>query len=129
LPNGQGETILIVDDEDNIRAVAKRILEKHGYRVLTACEGTEAVAVYAQHYTDIKLVMTDIIMPYMDGMATIRALKKMNARLKLVAASGLGSDPKLTDPTELGVHAFLRKPFTAESLLKTLQRVLQDEVV
>ena len=129
LPNGQGETILIVDDEDNIRAVAKRILEKHGYRVLTACEGTEAVAVYAQHYADIKLVMTDIIMPYMDGMATIRALKKMNARLKLVAASGLGSDPKLTDPAELGVHAFLRKPFTAESLLRTLQRVLQDEEV
>jgi len=109
--------------------VAKRILEKHGYRVLTACEGTEAVAVYAQHYADIKLVMTDIIMPYMDGMATIRALKKMNARLKLVAASGLGSDPKLTDPAELGVHAFLRKPFTAESLLRTLQRVLQDEEV
>jgi len=129
LPHGQGETILIVDDEDNIRAVAKRILEKHGYRVLTACEGTEAVAVYAQHYADIKLVMTDIIMPYMDGMATIRALKKMNARLKLVAASGLGSDPKLTDPAELGVHAFLRKPFTAESLLRTLQRVLQDEEV
>jgi PAS domain S-box-containing protein len=126
VPDGQGEKILVVDDEESIREITKKILEKHGYSVLLACEGTEAVALYAQHRQDVKLVMTDMLMPFMDGFSTIRALQKMNPQIRLIAASGVGSTPRLTDPSELGVRAFLRKPFTAEVLLRTLREALRD---
>lgn len=123
-PRGNGEIILIVDDEENIRRVASATLEKFGYKTLTAADGTEALAVYSQH-EKVDLVITDMAMPYMDGTATIRALRKINPEQKIIAASGLNTAQQMQSK-ELNINDFLAKPFTSEKLLTAISNVLSD---
>lgn len=120
LPLGRGELILVVDDEIAIREITKGTLEAYGYRALTAADGTEAVALYAQHKDDIKVVLTDLMMPYMDGPVTIRALRKLNPNVRIIASSGLAENSRAIE----GVKSFLPKPYTAEKLLNTLAEVI-----
>lgn len=127
LPVGNGELILIVDDEPGILEITKSTLETYGYRALTASDGTEALAVYAQHKEEIKVVLTDVMMPYLDGPATIRALRKMDPRVKVIVSSGLDANGKAIESGALGVEAFLAKPYTAERLLKKLAEILREE--
>ncbi|MCY7348952.1 MAG: response regulator, partial [Pyrinomonadaceae bacterium] len=122
-PTGGGELILIVDDEKNIRQVTSATLEKYGYRTLTAADGTEALAIYAQNAAEIAVVLTDMAMPFMDGAATIRALRRMNPTLPIIAASGLMSE----HTAEINADAFLTKPYTAETLLNTLANLLSEK--
>jgi two-component system cell cycle sensor histidine kinase/response regulator CckA len=124
-PRGNGELILVVDDEANIRQVTTAMLEKYDYRTLSASDGTEALAAYAQN-KNIALVITDMAMPYMDGAATIRALRKINPEIKIIAASGL-TDEQKDDLKNLKTDAFLLKPFTVEKLLTTIAAILTDE--
>src|SRR6266498_251775 len=124
LPAGNGQLILVVDDEEAIREITRGTLETFGYKVLTASDGTEAVALYAERRNDIAVVLTDIVMPFMDGPATIRALRKMNSNAKIIAASGLTAGREAKDGALEGISAFLSKPYTAEKLLKVLAKVL-----
>ncbi len=119
-PAGNGELILVVDDEENIREATKSTLEKFGYKVRTATDGTDALALYVQSGTEIAVVLTDMAMPFMDGATTIRALRKMNPTLPIIAASGLPP----AEINSLKINAFLSKPYTAEKLLNTLAEVL-----
>jgi PAS domain S-box-containing protein len=121
-PTGNGELILIVDDEENIRHITQATLEKFGYRTLTAADGAEALAIYAQNSAEIRLVLTDMAMPFMDGAATIRALRRLNPSLPIVAASGLPP----AEINELNANRFLPKPYTAEKLLTTLAAILAE---
>ena len=127
LPLGQGELVLVVDDEESIRQITKGTLETFGYRVVTAEDGAEAVALYAQNRDEVACVITDMMMPFMDGPATIRALQKMNPRVKIIAASGLGGQDKAAEAASAGVQLFLPKPYTAEKLLKSLARIIRGE--
>jgi two-component system, cell cycle sensor histidine kinase and response regulator CckA len=88
---GNGELILVVDDEPNILGVTKMILEKHRYDVVSASDGPEALAIFAQRMQAISLVLTDLSMPYMDGIALVRSLKKMRPDLSIVASTGQAS--------------------------------------
>lgn len=124
LPSGKGELVLVVDDEDTIRQITRSTLEAFGYRVLTAADGTEAVALYAEHRNKIAVVLTDMLMPFMDGPATIRALLKMDPEVKIIAASGLTAGQRAGEASLEGVKIFLSKPYTAEKLLKALDQVL-----
>jgi CheY-like chemotaxis protein len=124
LPLGRGELILVVDDERAIREITQGTLESFGYRVLTAADGTEAIVLYAQHKDEIRLVLTDMMMPYLDGPATIRALRKINPALEVIASSGLHETERIHEATELGVKYFLTKPYTAQELLQMLHRTL-----
>ena len=124
LPLGHGELILVVDDEESIREITRGTLETFGYTVLTASDGTEALALYADKKNEIAVVLTDMVMPFMDGPATIRALQRMNPGVKIIAASGLGTGQRAGEGTLEGVSVFLNKPYTAEKLLKTLAAVL-----
>jgi PAS domain S-box-containing protein len=124
LPKGQGELILVADDEKAIRDIIRVTLEGNQYKVLTANDGTEAVAIYAQHGSEIKAVMVDIMMPYMDGSATVRALQKMNPDIKCMAVSGLMENDKVAEMSETGRISFLAKPFTTEQLLVSLRELL-----
>ena len=126
LPLGNGELILVVDDEESIREITRGTLETFGYTVLTASDGTEAVAVYADRKNDIAVVLTDMMMPFMDGPATIRALQKMNPAIKIIAASGLTAGHKPGEASLEGVQVFLSKPYTAEKLLKALAEVIKS---
>jgi CheY-like chemotaxis protein len=124
IPHGNGELILIVDDEENIRNVADATLSKFGYRTVTAVDGTDALAVYSQRKDEIAVVLTDMAMPYMDGHALIRALKKMDPAIKTIAMSGLIREETTAELKNLKVNAFLTKPYSAELLLTTIADVI-----
>ncbi|MFH1497784.1 MAG: ATP-binding protein, partial [Verrucomicrobiota bacterium] len=125
LPRGHGETILVVDDEESIREIARKILEAFGYRVLTATDGAEALSVYTANRADIALVVTDMMMPVMDGAATIQALRKINPDVRVIAASGITSKGRIPKAEAAGVTHFLPKPFSAAKLLFVVKAALE----
>jgi len=114
----------VVDDEASICEITRLTLQSFGFEVLTALDGTEAVAQYAAHGHEIALVITDMMMPIMDGPRTIRALRKLNPNVKIIAASGLQGNEPNSRERGLQVQAFLAKPYTAERLLATIHQVL-----
>lgn len=122
-PRGNGELILVVDDEDSIRDITKASLETHNYKAITASDGIEAIALYAEHRDEISIVLTDMVMPSMDGMTTIRTLRKINPAVKIIAVSGLASTEKINAVADIGAKAFLPKPYTAKQLLQTINDV------
>jgi PAS domain S-box-containing protein len=126
LPRGNGERILIVDDENSILTITSQTLEAFGYKTMTANDGAEAIAIYAQHRNKIAVVLTDMAMPVMDGPATIRALLKVNPAAKIIAATGLKTEGSGAKALNAGVKHFLSKPYTASTLLKTLRTVLDE---
>ncbi len=121
---GDGEVVLVVDDEEPIRKVVRRTLERSGYEVLMASHGAEAVALYAQHRGKIALVLTDMAMPVMDGPATIIAIKAMDPDARIVGSSGLASNADVAKAVGAGVRYFVAKPYTAEALLGTIGKAL-----
>lgn len=129
MPRGNGETVLVVDDESSVLQITQQTLEAFGYRVLLACDGSEALALYTHHGKEIAVVLTDMMMPVMDGVATIRVLWKLNPALPIIAASGLNSNGHTAKVAGLGVKHFLPKPYTAETLLRTLKLVLSESAV
>jgi PAS domain S-box-containing protein len=126
LPRGNGEMVLVVDDEPSILTITSRTLQASGYQVLTATDGANAVAVYLQHKKDIAVVLTDMAMPVMDGPAMIHALMRINPTVKIIAASGLNANGSVTKVSEPRVRHFLAKPYTAGALLKTLHVILDE---
>ena len=127
LPRGNGETILVVDDEAGILTAAQKLLETHGYKVITSTDGGEALAVYAQHRDSIRAVLTDVIMPVMDGAAMMRVLKKLEPGIKVIATSGIDQNAKFEELKSLGMKAFIAKPYTAEKILTTLREILDTD--
>jgi PAS domain S-box-containing protein len=128
LPQGRGETVLLVDDEAGILHVTKSTLVANGYRVITARNGTQALDRLAEQGAAIKAVVTDIMMPTMDGLAMTRVLRRINPALPVIATTGMMNPPGEEDRTghlrELGVSHFLHKPFQAEELLGALRMAL-----
>ena len=125
-PAGHGETILVVDDEPSILEVTRGTLEANGYSVLTARDGAEALALYAANRDKVKAVLMDMIMPYLDGMATIRVLKRLDPDVQVIASSGLAGNGQASEAAGAGVKAFLTKPYTAEKLLAALAEVINE---
>ena len=127
LPKGGGEAILVVDDEPGILAATCKLLERHNYRALPATDGAEALTLFTQHRGEVRLILTDVMMPVMDGLALTRVVRKIDPDVRMLAASGLEHDAKFDELRTLGVTAFLTKPFTAEKLLHTLHEQLAGE--
>ena len=127
LPRGHNELVLVVDDEEPIRNLAQKVLTRFGYRVLLAADGAEAVSLYAPRQNEIGVVITDMAMPNMDGFATIGALKAINAGVKIVGSSGYASGASLTRINDAGIRYFVPKPYTAETMLNTLQEILHGK--
>ena len=124
MPRGRGEMILIVDDEESIRVIAEATLNRYGYTAATTVDGTDALALYTQKRGEIAAVVTDLAMPHMDGITLIRALRKLDPGLKIIAMSGLVSEEQAAELKSLNVKEFLSKPYTAEQLLTTLAETL-----
>jgi CheY-like chemotaxis protein len=121
---GNGELILVVDDEPSIAMVTKLMLENQNYRVLTASDGPEALALFAQHMDTVDVVITDMMMPFMDGVALIRALQRMSSRVHFIASSGHGDQSRNSELKTLEVTASLTKPYDVTQLLRTLRQLL-----
>ncbi|QJB28224.1 PAS domain-containing hybrid sensor histidine kinase/response regulator [Limnospira fusiformis] len=126
LITGQGQLILVVDDEEPIREITKASLESFQYQVLVASNGVEAIKIYRQYLEQIDCVVIDIMMPVMAGKTTIRELKSLNPQIKIVGISGYFSVDIAKDIAELGVDIFLAKPFTTQELLEVLQKCLNS---
>ena len=123
--SGQGELILLVDDEAPIREIARATLEAYRYIVITANDGAEAITLYAQNIEEIRVVLMDMSMPKMDGLSSIRVIRKINPNVKIIAVSGLTEKTRLTKLADINVNSYLPKPYTAEKLLKTIHEVLR----
>ena len=124
LPRGRGELVIVVDDEHSMREIAKLTLEDQNYRVLLASDGAEAISVYLQNRDEVALVITDIMMPMMNGRAMIHALHKFNPDLPIVAFSAAEpSDPLVGSLDEEKVK-LLRKPATPHQLLTAAAEAL-----
>ncbi|HEX7261948.1 MAG TPA: PAS domain S-box protein [Luteolibacter sp.] len=124
MPRGHGELILFVDDEASVREITYQTLEAFGYHVVLASDGAEAVAIYGSRGAEIAAVITDMSMPLMDGPTTIRVLRGMNPQVRIIATSGLSGSAV---GANLGISHFLPKPYTAETLLRELHEILQEE--
>jgi CheY-like chemotaxis protein len=118
--------ILVVDDERSIRQITQQTLEAFGYRVMVASDGAEAATAYAARSAEIAVVLTDMNMPVVDGLSTIRILLKMNPAVRIIGASGVSTAGHATRAAALGVKHFLTKPYTAETLLKVLRKILSN---
>jgi PAS domain S-box-containing protein len=118
---GQGACVLVVDDEMTICLVARQLLTNHGYVPLVALDGVEAISLFAQHQADIRFVLTDMMMPGMDGAAFIRAVRKLAPSVPIVVMTGMSAQQFEADLAGQKQIAFLAKPFTAEALLQAFQ--------
>ena len=124
LPRGNGECILLVDDEDAIRDVADRILTRYGYKVLLAANGREGLALFLEHEETIDAIITDISMPEMDGPTFIAALRAEGVQVPVIVSSGFVEEEGAGGLLNTGSEFFISKPFTVETLLTTLRGVL-----
>jgi len=127
MPRGKGELILVVDDEEAVRETTRWALEQHGYRVITVGDGTEAVAAYVAHREEIRCIITDMMMPHMDGAAIIRTVRRIDPGIKIIATSGLPSNGYVSEARGLGAQGFLAKPYVTGLLLRTVREVLQSD--
>ena len=124
LPRGQGELVLVVDDEQSIREITADILETFGYHVITAQDGTEAVALFAARSDEIALVLTDMMMPVMDGATAIQVMVRIHPGIRIIAASGLGMTEYMAKATSAGVRYILTKPYSTQTLLQLVHEVI-----
>jgi len=125
---GNGELIMVVDDEPQIREMTSAMLTRNGYRVLTAGDGTEAVALFATKRNEISVVVTDLIIPHMDGVALTRVVQNLNPRVKVLAMSGLSSAGRVGSLKQY-TGAFLYKPFKVHALLEEIHNLIHPSPV
>ncbi len=121
---GKGELILVVDDEPSVRKLAGAILHRSGYRTVTAAEGREGLKVFEQHRHDIKLVVSDLMMPQLDGPGMLRGLRELEPGLKSIIITGLGEENRITEAKAAGADLILNKPFSADQLLAHIKHLL-----
>ncbi|HZZ94017.1 MAG TPA: PAS domain S-box protein [Usitatibacter sp.] len=124
LPRGRGETVFVVDDETAILHTAQQVLSVHGYRVVTAQDGAEAVTAYANIQRDVSVALVDLMMPGMDGTEAIESLRRITPTLPVIAMSGICDERQRARAAVAGAIAFLPKPFSAELLLTELRGAL-----
>lgn len=123
---GHGELVLVIDDEESILMLTREILESHNYQVLTAKDGTEALLLFKENQDKIKVVLTDMIMPEMDGEATIQSLRRINVTVPIIATSGLATEePLLDESIRSKIQDTVPKPFTGPDLLRAINRLLE----
>jgi PAS domain S-box-containing protein len=126
LPRGKGEWLLFVDDESNIRAITQQTLEAFGYRVLAAEDGADAIGQFVANKDKIRAVITDLMMPVMDGHGLIAAVRRIAPNMPVIATSGLQANAEVIKASNAGVQHFIAKPFSAEALLQLVRGVLDS---
>lgn len=123
-PRGQGELILLVEDEPDVLETNNALLEHLGYRVLPARSGEEALHIFEQHHDDIALVLTDMVMPGIGGAELCRILRQQDPTMPIIVLSGYPLRLESEDPRAEGVSDWLQKPATLERLAQAVQRAL-----
>ncbi len=123
--NERQPVILFADDDATCLDVGVKILESLGYKALEARDGQEAIEVFLNNQSEVDLVILDMKMPYNGGTAFLE-LKKINANVRVVIASGYAKDQKIKAMMEKGCRGFIQKPFSIKSLSQTIKNALSD---
>jgi two-component system cell cycle sensor histidine kinase/response regulator CckA len=118
------ETILLVEDEPAIRQLMRRALEQRGYTVLEASNGDQALAAADRHRGPIHLLITDVVMPGMNGFDLAHQLTRTHPRLRVLFVSGHGEHPGVRQGLREAQRPFLLKPYTQDALLRSIREVL-----
>ncbi|RJQ65709.1 MAG: response regulator [Desulfobacteraceae bacterium] len=127
IAKGQGETILVIDDEPYLRSLAQEMLTGNGYRVLTAASGEEGVLLYRQQGYGIGLILLDLIMPGMGGKQCLAEILKLNPRAKVLISSGYTMVSPDEDPVLIRARAFVSKPYNFRDMLQRIRSLLAEE--
>ncbi|MCP4135391.1 MAG: response regulator [bacterium] len=123
IPRGSG-LVLVVDDEQVMREIAKSIFEECGYEMTGACDGVEAVNIFKEQHQQITCVLLDMAMPNKSGKETFIEMKEIDDTVKVLLTSGLRHDERVEEIMKLGVKGFLQKPFTLEKLARAIDEIL-----
>jgi DNA-binding NtrC family response regulator len=121
---GRDELVFVIDDENDIRAFINEVLQSHGYRVLLAANGDQAVGIYKERSQDIDLVILDMVMPGMGGEETFLKMKKINPHIRALLSTGYSHDGRIGAILRKGVKGFIQKPYDFNQLLNKLRRIL-----
>jgi PAS domain S-box-containing protein len=127
MSEGRDKTVLIVDDEESVRSVARNTLQRRGYKTIEAADGREALAVYKRFFSEVSLVLLDLTMPYMNGEEVLRELKIITPSVKVLLSSGFNEVEAIRRFTGKGLAGFLQKPYPSAVLAETIKRILSDE--
>jgi len=121
-----GETILLVEDEVPLRRLAVRGLTRHGYTVLEAATAEEALAILDRHLQDVSLIVTDVVMPGINGRQLVDRVRALRADIKVLYTSGYTADTVVNTGVEQAQVAFLQKPYTPRALMEKVSFVLGE---
>jgi two-component system, cell cycle sensor histidine kinase and response regulator CckA len=122
--SGKKGTILVVDDEEVVRATAKAILERRDHRVLVACDGHEGVKIFKENRDHISAVLLDLTMPGMSGDEVLRAIREINAGIPVIISSGYNESEIMILFQGRNVDGFIQKPYLATRLIDQVNRAL-----
>jgi two-component system, cell cycle sensor histidine kinase and response regulator CckA len=123
---GQG-LILLADDEESVRSMGRRLLERAGFEVVVASDGREALDVFARHREKIRLVILDMTMPHLDGEACYRELRRVDPAVRVIMTSGYNEQDVISRFVGKGLAGFVQKPYKAADLLPMIRKVLGEE--
>ncbi len=123
-PIGGSELILVVDDEEPIRALTKETLESFGYRVLLAEDGRDAIGIFEERKDEISLVILDMVMPKMGGRETFVGLKEIRPDVRALLSTGYSQSGRAQEILNSGVRGFIQKPYKLNELLRTVRNTL-----
>jgi CheY-like chemotaxis protein len=126
-PRGQGETILMVDDEADFLELAGRTLNRANYTVIRALKGKDALELYEKHRKEIRLVILDLLMPGMGGKQCLEALRKLDPKVRVLIASGALNSAIKADLNKIGVEGLIAKPFETSQLLEKIRKIIDGE--
>ncbi|NUQ80235.1 MAG: response regulator [Bacteroidetes bacterium] len=128
IEHGNGEWILIIDDEAPIRMIAEQTLVVYNYKVITAANGYEGIQMFKQHQDKISLVISDMMMPEMDGIETVHHIRRMSSTVPILGTSGLSSYSQVSDLTGPAT-SFLSKPYSGYELLTEVRRMIDESLI
>jgi two-component system cell cycle sensor histidine kinase/response regulator CckA len=127
-PASLGGVILVVDDEESICTIAARMLQRLGYRAITASGGQAAIALFEEHAQQVVCVLLDMTMPDMSGEAVGRAIQAIDPNARIVMMSGHAEDDMISRMSDVKLAGFLQKPFNLERMRSTVARVVSGVV-
>jgi CheY-like chemotaxis protein len=125
-PPEDAATVLVVEDEGAVRRIVRRLLEQRGYRVLEATNGGEALDLFERHWPTIRLLVTDIMMPGVDGRELVVRLRQRAPALRVLFMSGYSGDAVTTNGELVPGAAFMEKPFTIETFTRRIEDAMGD---
>ncbi|MCX5873498.1 MAG: response regulator, partial [Deltaproteobacteria bacterium] len=126
-PRGQGETILLVDDESSFLETTSRLLAGSNYRVITASNGKDALELYEKHREEIRLVILDLLMPGMGGEECLPVLLRMDSNSRVLMVSGYHEEGMARKLKDAGARDFILKPFDMPQLLEKIRKIIDEE--